>query len=129
MRTIKFRAWIENKKYMAVQGTPDLETLHSFMFHYGNSENLMQFTGLFDKNGKEIYEGDVVKFHYFFQEFKDYGASEAEKEIISVIEERELGIYLRCKNEEEGGYLLFFNPHEESFEIIGNIHENHELLK
>ena len=28
MRTIKFRAWDESQKYMAIQGTPDLETIH-----------------------------------------------------------------------------------------------------
>ena len=35
-----FRAWISSQNYMAIQGTPDLETLQSFMFHYGNEENI-----------------------------------------------------------------------------------------
>ena len=33
-RLFKFRAWYEKEKYMAIQGTPDLETLQSFMFHF-----------------------------------------------------------------------------------------------
>ena len=31
-----FRAWVESQKFMAIQGTPDLETLQSFMFHYAD---------------------------------------------------------------------------------------------
>jgi uncharacterized phage protein (TIGR01671 family) len=58
-RIIKFRAWDDTQKYMAYQGTPDLETIQSFIYHFGN-KSLMQFTGLEDMNGKEIYEGDII---------------------------------------------------------------------
>ncbi|MEN6320707.1 MAG: YopX family protein [Syntrophaceae bacterium] len=60
MREIKFRAWDEKTKTMVYQGSVDLETLQSFIFHWGDKK-LMQFTGLHDKNGKEIYEGDVLR--------------------------------------------------------------------
>lgn len=59
MREIKFRAWDESQRYMAYQGSPDLETIQSFMHHFGDKE-LMQFTGLKDKNGLKIYEGDTL---------------------------------------------------------------------
>lgn len=59
-REIKFRAWDESQKYMAYQGTPDLETIQSFMHHFGDKQ-LQQYTGLKDKNGKEVYEWDILK--------------------------------------------------------------------
>jgi hypothetical protein len=65
-REVKFRAWVSEQKYMAYQGTPDLETIQSFMFHFGDKE-LSQFTGLFDVDGKEIFEGDIIQYqqHHF----------------------------------------------------------------
>jgi uncharacterized phage protein (TIGR01671 family) len=59
-RKIKFRVWDELQKYMAYQGSPDLETIQSFMHHFGDKP-LMQYTGLKDKNGKEVYEGDILR--------------------------------------------------------------------
>jgi len=61
IREIKFRAWDQSQKYMAYQGTPDLETLQSFMHHFGDKE-LMQATGLFDKKGKEFFELDIATY-------------------------------------------------------------------
>jgi len=62
MRNLKFRAWIEPQKYMAIQGNPDLETLASFMHHYSNEKNLMQSSEMFDMNDNEIFEGDIIEF-------------------------------------------------------------------
>ncbi len=65
MRTIKFRAWDGNKMYKP-SGLPGFLEEH-FDFKEGTFlkiENkkgvLMQFTGLLDKNGKEIFEGDIL---------------------------------------------------------------------
>lgn len=110
MRAIKFRCWDKKHKVMNVQGEPDLETLQSFVFHYGDQE-LMQFTGLYDKNGKEVFEGDVVKLPAgnMRVSFSD-GAFVLIPPKTNVIYEA-LGLI------------------EDEYEIIGNIHENPELLE
>lgn len=87
------------------------------------TESIGQFTGLLDKNGNKIFEGDKVKFHYFYQGVYSGGAIECEKEVEGVIEITSFGLFLKCENPDDGGYILFYQPHEDSFEIIGNIHE------
>lgn len=105
-REIKFRAFVENTdgKYMAIQGTPDLETLESFMHHYGDQKLLMQFTGLKDKNGIEIYEGDVI-----------YIAGEGKV----LVEFPFFDLYER----------VYCGESNDIENILGNIHDNPELLK
>lgn len=60
MREIKFRAKTKSG-HVAYQGTPDLENIQSFFHHFGDEDDLLeQFTGLYDLNGNEIYENDIV---------------------------------------------------------------------
>lgn len=64
MKQIKLRAWVnKDGGYMAFQGDPDLETLKSFIFHYGECE-LMEWTGLIDVNGKDVFDGDILVCHW-----------------------------------------------------------------
>jgi hypothetical protein len=103
---IQFRAWDEKQKYMAYQGDPDLETLQSFIHHYGDKE-LMQWTGLWDKNGKKIYEGDIVG-----GELPD--GTRGASNVFWGYNEYQPFSYLNCRSEQ--------------LEVIGNIYENPELL-
>ena len=113
MRIIKFRAWNEEQKYMAYQGTPDLETLQSFIFHFGDKE-LMQFTGLHDKNGKEIYEGDILKTFPIISSDK--------------IAYDSFNVLVKFINSSWIANGILGKRQAEISEVIGSIYENPELL-
>jgi uncharacterized phage protein (TIGR01671 family) len=83
---------------------------------YKNTQRyeLMQFTGLYDVNGKEIYEGDIVK----VKEFND--------EIMLVYFEDG---YFGFGNYEVRYGRYSFDPINNLIEVVGNIFENPELLK
>jgi uncharacterized phage protein (TIGR01671 family) len=119
MRKIKFRAWDKENKEMFNTGTgfndvPEEIKIESVKRKIKISSVkfiLMQYTGLKDKNEKEIYEGDVVK---------DVG-------IIGEI------IYVECsfRINPEGNKKIEFTEsllNYDNLEVIGNIHENPELL-
>ncbi len=78
------------------------------LFDYFEDEDLMQFTGLFDKNGKEIFEGDILKL----------------SEDINVVV-RYSDKFGGFTTSEEGTTL--FGSH--LAEVVGNIYENPDLLK
>ena len=116
-----FRAWISSQNYMAIQGTPDLETLQSFMFHYGNEENIMQFTGLSDKNGSKIFEGDIVTYKRSVGNWTGQTMTTTHKVIFT----EEVNAFVMDYG---SSYIKLRKHWGYEYEIIGNIFENAELL-
>ncbi len=131
MREIKFRAWDKEKKQWIFDvliengGNVGQAFVHSSegyggliaVKNYPNKENIdiMQFTGLKDRNGKEIYDGDILK-HVWDGDVMSHPG----KRIFVV------------KQSPEAQYLSFgclaAKPSYE-IEVVGNIYENSEILE
>ena len=125
-REIKFRAWHKKNKIMVPweKIIKSKELLQSIFGneHYKTAEpmyiwELMQFTGLSDKNGREVYEDDVLN-----TGFSNY-----------VVEHEESKSYTHGHGSGETNYHIGFNfggyyGHPSGHEVIGNIYENPELI-
>lgn len=120
MRPIKFRAWNFLMKVMSFSSEwkldgQDHNTVEEFFISEDGTVVFMQFTGLHDKNGKEIYEGDIVR-------YDDGDGWETGREAVKF----ENGAFnCSCYHPE----MELFIEESRIIEVIGNIYENKELLE
>lgn len=118
-RVIKFRAWDKEEKKMYFDVQNNYDNIREQTCFQDNNLELMQYTGLKDKNGKEIYEGDILKTPrnrkarvvfgngaFWFVGFPFYEKSFFDKQS-----------------------KTWKSQNAEKWEVIGNIHENPELLQ
>ena len=97
--------------------------------------SLGQYTGLKDKNGKEIYEGDVVDWVFFYYGFgRNGGVIERDTIVRGIIKWQQGGfIFEVIENdfEEAGFYSIsaLYTDTEADVEVVGNIHDDTELIK
>lgn len=129
-REIKFRAWHKDLKKMFKIGQITLEKgtwnfepndrdFIGMSIPYQPSFVLMQYTGLHDKNGKEIYEGDIV-----YCQTK-YGKAKA---IIKFIDGKFVAYWNSALTHPENGHHIACYEINKRFEVIGNIYDSSELL-
>ena len=119
MRTIKFRAWDELNQEMVYEKTGIFSGGKSSWEILKLYENVMQFTGLHDNNGKELYEGDIIS------------DMEDETMVLPVIFDNEYSQFAVDVSYHNDGSSIDDIPtcYEKGFEIIGNVFENQDLVK
>lgn len=133
MKTIKFRAW-HKKENQWVYFHDIAGIFHaSRIANFNDLENWGQFTGLLDKNGKEIYEGDILRvppknewekinygcYEVFFHDGDGVGSH------IGFVMNRS-----HYHGSITGGWVPAFLPKiTKLMEVIGNIYQNPELIK
>ena len=99
-----------------------------------NDINLMQSTGLKDKNGKEIFEGDIleiqgIKVIVKFGSYEYVESSKSNGHTLGVVYDG-LGFYVECINAADPDRISPFEPETlKNSQIIGNVYENQELLE
>ena len=122
MRTIKFRGQRFDKEFVYgyVQYFKDTDE-YAIDDYAVNEDSISQFTGLHDKNGTEIYEGDILA--------HDYGGYSL------IVYREECMAFCRIDAKDVGNINGYYNLHEEAWrsclqraKVIGNQYENPELL-
>ena len=124
----KFRAWLKDIKKMVDVTGIDFVTFGGHIYHTDNFQTshfsktiLMQSTRVKDKNGKEIFEGDIVKFRLWFTNNILLG------KVVWLQNYSAWMIAYRIENKTKEIYLTGVVMSD--LEVIGNIYENPELLE
>lgn len=152
MREIKFRVWDNLEKAYLKEEDIGIDSLGNVFIFEGYDNNdadlwyarilldpdneryvIEQATGMKDENGNEIFVNDIVEMHYFEQYA---GPGEVEKTVMGVVGKDSIGCFTRVGDKKY--YWLHYledaeyygdTKYNEELELLGNIHENPELLE
>ncbi|MDQ4121671.1 MAG: YopX family protein [Acidobacteriota bacterium] len=118
-REIKFRAFSTKSGMWTWEKLTQGHPLSCLYSHPDGSWNVMQFTGLKDKNGVEIYEGDVLRMENYHGEI-----------FIDDVQFRDGAFQVEVRDAEYDLTVIgWLDELDIKAEVIGNIYENAELLK
>ena len=109
MQEIEFRGWNKKEKYMYHQRGLSLGTFFDHKVHPIDHWNIMQYTGLKDKHGVKIFEGDILK-------------SEGVSDVFGIVIFKDGCFWFSWPED----YLHIWAIHSE---VVGNICQNPELTK
>lgn len=116
MRELKFRAWSEETR--TLYSSDDIREFPLEHIKNGDVWTFEQYTGLKDKNGKEIYEGDILGGIW-------EGGCISYCEKCKQFQYHSCGECMACSGDVHWYEIV---EDDEKLEVIGNIHENPELL-
>ena len=130
-REIKFRAWDEKNKMWIIKSLEDL-LQWSADGNYQNRDMEFvvweQYTGLKDRNGKEIYEGDIITFTEI-DEDSCMGKEDTYTGKVEWIDEISQWRFIYPSGRRTELHFIVQLPTIKSCEVIGNIYQNPELLQ
>ena len=128
-RELKFRAWDKQNKSMEEVELLGDEVLRIKHAEWENREDfeVMQYTGLKDRKGVEIYEGDIIEIVNNLNE-----VTKKTNTHNAIVKYKEGSLVATWQDEFVGEIFNYFNSYNTpivTFEVIGNIYENPRLLK